>query len=387
MKKAILLIVVTILIITPNIAQETTTGELIIWIKDNTGGTEITIQVDLVSSLCWDAWNDYPNKHDLTNQYPGSSQSTTLNNEDLNWEGCWSYPGYEHAFGLGYYKVTACQIVNNGEGICEIKDYFFIDYRTSDLPENFDTGGLGDVEVDFSVTNGKFYYKATQNLFPTYTSIWDFHNWIDSVTTELEPLPPENLSWYNFYEHPRLQWNHSSNTEDYVTNYEIHRNTGEGWDLIATQSAVLLYYVDWEIDLKGPPEPDYLYYKVRSKNGTRTSDEFSNIVKVAGPGDFGKDSQNDILLRENNFSYELKQNYPNPFNPTTIINFSIEDESNVIITIYDILGSQVSTLINERLLPGNYKVEFDAGQLKSGIYFYEIRSDIYRDVKKLILLK
>ena len=386
MKIAILLIVGVIITINNISAQEVATGELIINVKNNTGGTAITIQVDLVSSLCWDAWNDYPNKHDLTTLYPGSSQSTS-SNIDLNWEGCWSYPSYEHAFGLGYYKVTACKIVNNGEGICEIKDYFFIDYRTSDLPENFDTGGQADVVVDFSVTDGKFYYKDTQNLFPTYTSIWALFNWIDSLSVELEPLPPANLSWYNFYEHPRLQWNHSSNTEDYVTNYEIHRNTGEGWDLIATQSAALLYYVDWGIDLEGPPEPEYLYYKVRAKNGNRTSDEFSNTVKVAGPDEFGKSSEDADLATGKKFDYKLNQNYPNPFNPTTIISFSIHEETNVNLSVFDVLGNKITTLIDEKLSTGDHKVEFDGSRLRSGIYFYEIRTDKFRDVKKLLLLK
>lgn len=361
-------------------AQELVTGELVVWVENNPNNLEIQVQVDLISSLCWDASDNpsYPDLHNLTTEYPGSYMLTD-EEEDLNWEGCWSYPHYQHAFGLGKYKVTACSPEGGGEGDCAILDYFIIDYRTSDLPENY---GSGDVIVDFDVSTGKFYYTGTQNQFPTNTAIWTLFSWIDSITTELEPLPPENLSWYNFYDSPRLQWNHSSNTEDYVTNYVIYRNVGEGWVPIDTQSAALLYYIDWSIDLSGDPEPDYLYYKVRAKNGNRTSDEFSNTVKVAGPDDFGKESN-----IQNEFNYELKQNYPNPFNPTTTISFTLKDETYVTLTIFDVLGKKVTTLIDEKLTSGNHYVEFDGSQLNSGIYFYEIKAKNFRDIKKFILAK
>ncbi len=157
--------------------------------------------------------------------------------------------------------------------------------------------------------------------------------------------------------------------------------------MIATQSAVLLFYIDWNIDLEGPPEPDYLYYKVRSKNGNRTSDEFSNTVKVAGPGEFGKEISGDDLNTEENFNYQLNQNYPNPFNPTTVISFSIQKEAFVTLTIFDILGNNLTTLISEKLNAGYHSVKFNGSKLNSGIYFYEIRTDNFREVKKLVIAK
>lgn len=194
------------------------------------------------------------------------------------------------------------------------------------------------------------------------------------------------MYWYDFYDHPRLQWSHSSNSGDYVTNYQIYRNQGEGWELISTQSAALLYFVDYEIDIEGPPEPTYLYYKIRSKNGSRTSDEFSNIVKVAGPDDFGKNSNNDNLV-DNKFQYILKQNYPNPFNPSTSIDYSIKSIGLVRLKIYDMLGKEVATLVNEIKDPGNYTTLFNASDLPSGIYVYELTSGNFVATKKLILLK
>jgi hypothetical protein len=86
-------------------------------------------------------------------------------------------------------------------------------------------------------------------------------------------------------------------------------------------------------------------------------------------------------------SFVLKQNYPNPFNPTTTINYSIPKSSFVTIKVYDILGREVSTLVNEEKQVGNYKIKFNASKLTSGIYFYRMQAGSFVETKKLILLK
>ena len=85
--------------------------------------------------------------------------------------------------------------------------------------------------------------------------------------------------------------------------------------------------------------------------------------------------------------YSLNQNYPNPFNPVTTIEFTLKESSVVSLRVFDILGREVATIINEVLEAGFHQVEFDGGDLQSGIYFYEIQANNFRDVKKLILLK
>lgn len=86
-------------------------------------------------------------------------------------------------------------------------------------------------------------------------------------------------------------------------------------------------------------------------------------------------------------SYHLMQNYPNPFNPSTIISFNIPKSEFVTLKIYDILGQEVTTLVNEQLNAGKHSVEFNAGDLRSGVYFYRIQSGAFSDTKKLILIK
>jgi Secretion system C-terminal sorting domain len=85
--------------------------------------------------------------------------------------------------------------------------------------------------------------------------------------------------------------------------------------------------------------------------------------------------------------FELFQNYPNPFNPTTMIRYSIPQSSFVNLKVYDILGREVATLVNEEKQPGQYEIEFNAYQLFSGIYFYRLHAGSFIQAKKMILLK
>ncbi|RPI19275.1 MAG: T9SS C-terminal target domain-containing protein [Ignavibacteriae bacterium] len=86
-------------------------------------------------------------------------------------------------------------------------------------------------------------------------------------------------------------------------------------------------------------------------------------------------------------NFSLSQNYPNPFNPKTKIQFSIPWTSNVNLTVYDILGREISVLVNEELKAGNYNADFDAGDLSSGIYFYKIIAGDFNETKKMILVR
>lgn len=86
--------------------------------------------------------------------------------------------------------------------------------------------------------------------------------------------------------------------------------------------------------------------------------------------------------------YELNQNYPNPFNPTTTIAFNLFECSDVTLTIYDLLGRDVVTLINkERMTAGSYSKKWNANNMPSGIYFYRLQTDKFTETKKLVLLK
>lgn len=86
-------------------------------------------------------------------------------------------------------------------------------------------------------------------------------------------------------------------------------------------------------------------------------------------------------------SFELKQNYPNPFNPSTTIEFSTTKTSNVKLTIFNPLGQEVETLVNEELTPGSYKADWQPQDLSGGVYFYQLEADGFVQTRKLVLLK
>src|SRR3972149_8705335 len=106
-------------------------------------------------------------------------------------------------------------------------------------------------------------------------------------------------------------------------------------------------------------------------------------------------SVDDVMVK----NFNLSQNYPNPFNPTTKIRYTIpsvgtRDRVSVQINVYDVLGNEISTLVNEEKQPGTYEVEFNAvgtsrdlSSLPSGIYFYQLKAGNYIETKKMVLIK
>jgi len=85
--------------------------------------------------------------------------------------------------------------------------------------------------------------------------------------------------------------------------------------------------------------------------------------------------------------YKLEQNYPNPFNPSTVIKFAVPERSNVLIKIYDILGSTVTTLVNEEMDTGWYQKVFNSSGYSSGVYIYRMEAGNYISTKKMLLIK
>ena len=123
-----------------------------------------------------------------------------------------------------------------------------------------------------------------------------------------------------------------------------------------------------------------------------------NIIKILIDEDQNGTFEDSIFVENqitsvdygNNFiptNYELYQNFPNPFNPSTRISYSIPELSNVTLKVYDILGNEITTLVNEQKSPGHYTVQFNSKNLSSGIYFYTLQTGNYTATKKMILLK
>ncbi|MEJ2242848.1 MAG: T9SS type A sorting domain-containing protein, partial [Candidatus Bathyarchaeota archaeon] len=85
--------------------------------------------------------------------------------------------------------------------------------------------------------------------------------------------------------------------------------------------------------------------------------------------------------------YRLSQNFPNPFNPSTKIEYSIPQSSQIQIKVFDVLGNEIKTLINEEKPSGAYELTWNAENLPSGVYFYQMRAGGFVQTRKMILLK
>jgi hypothetical protein len=128
------------------------------------------------------------------------------------------------------------------------------------------------------------------------------------------------------------------------------------------------------------------YYISATSNSSRTvtkpitapSGNFRFLVTNATSSETGNE-----IVRE----YKLYQNYPNPFNPVTSINFSMPEAEFVSIKVFDLLGREVKTLVNEKRVAGMHNVYFDASGLGGGVYFCRISAGKFSDVKKMILIK
>jgi hypothetical protein len=206
------------------------------------------------------------------------------------------------------------------------------------------------------------------------------------------PLAPTGLTiTKSANNHPLLSWN--ANLEPDRSYYQLYRwdSYGGGWQPLAQTSntsyedATLTYCT--AIPPQQCPDLRSFQFKVTAVDFSSHESAPSNIVEsrlVGGPP--SKVGSGDPGV-ETVLEYSLSQNYPNPFNPTTTINYSIKTTGLSTLKVYDMLGVEVASLVNENQEAGNYSVTFNASELPSGIYFYTLTSENFMATKKLILLK
>ena len=111
--------------------------------------------------------------------------------------------------------------------------------------------------------------------------------------------------------------------------------------------------------------------------------------KTLTPGDFVEKYTTDVKINSSGIpeNFELMQNYPNPFNPVTRIQYNVPTNSQVKLSVYDILGKEIKVLTDEVKAPGTYEAEFNASNLSSGVYFYMLKAGGFTIVKKMTLMK
>ncbi len=139
--------------------------------------------------------------------------------------------------------------------------------------------------------------------------------------------------------------------------------------------------ISTELDPSRIRKISLVYEKRDNMNMSQYEVEIKNIAFVS-KNSGKKSSESEVPVE-----YKLTQNYPNPFNPSTMIEFSIVNPEFVTLKVYNILGQEVATLVNEMKNPGNYSVRFDASNLSSGVYIYKLQTESYTATRKMILQK
>ncbi len=362
--RSIFVILVVLFSSTSLLAQkEVLAGELSIWVKNNPQNKNISMTLELVSPVCWDE------NHNITELYIGGTESRNVDEGWIEFHVCWSSNPlfYYKTFGLGLYKVTAK--VNN-----VAKDHFFIDYRTSDLPDAIwytpPPGCQIDYALDFDVAAEKFYYRNTQNLFSDYHAFWNLRPCVELITDGLEDHWENALAVVyrnnaGTYE-PFLAWGPYNGFEP--TGYKIYwRLGGSGsFGLLATVGANTFTYQHYGLAVGGGFLAEY---KVQAYNNQMSSD-FTNVASISAS--FYKEEKEKISSGYIS-DYGLFQNYPNPFNPATIITYQTPADNFVTLKVFDIMGREVAELENTYKSAGTHSVEFNASELSSGIYYTGFR--------------
>ena len=209
---------------------------------------------------------------------------------------------------------------------------------------------------------------------------------------DVAPAAPKNLSiTKSANNHPLLSW--LPNTEPDKNYYKLYRwdSYGGGWQYLAQTSSTSYEDATLTYCTAVPPQQcenlRAFQFKVTAVDLGSHESEPSNIVETRLVGGSPSKAGADNPGSETVFEYSLEQNYPNPFNPTTHIDYSIKSNGLVTLKVYDMLGTEVASLVNENKEAGNYSIEFNASELPSGIYFYTLISGNFMATKKLILLK
>ncbi len=206
--------------------------------------------------------------------------------------------------------------------------------------------------------------------------------WAMSARFDWYPNIPQNVAVGPSNNHPQVTW--TRNSEPDIAGYDIYRDLGSDFGLIATASASASSYIDVDLYIGSTTRfSPYATYYVVAKDVSTLQSPASRPVSISYSGAQRKN----IAVVEMPKDFSMDQNYPNPFNPSTTISYGIPDAGTVHLVVYDNLGREVITLVNEYKNAGYYQANFDAGKLSSGIYIYKLQSGNFTSVKKMQMVK
>ncbi|HSD62462.1 MAG TPA: T9SS type A sorting domain-containing protein [Ignavibacteriaceae bacterium] len=246
---------------------------------------------------------------------------------------------------------------------------------------NYDMGNEVVPDLQAAVNSSQGWFAIgfiVRDFNPGSYLIFEGHsgsNW-PYIGVTYEPVPVELSSFRADAEGNNIILNWQTATETNNKGFEIQRNSGSGFDVLGfvkgsgTSTEKHVYsYTDKTIN------PGRYTYRLRQ-------------VDFDGNEEYSKEVEVNVDLPD---VYDLGQNYPNPFNPTTQIYFSLAADSKVTLKVFNILGQEVTTLLNQDMTAGVHKIIFDASRLTSGVYLYKLEANgadrTFTSIKKMILTK
>lgn len=273
--------------------------------------------------------------------------------------------------GLSWYDVNSWTEDWWGLYFCDLNNGYSCGFNSIHKTTN---GGVSWFDIGTNT-----YFDVIFNFLNKDTGYISSNGTINGPPYSIRKTYDGGGSWVNIYQ----------SNNPYVAGYFVNCLTGyiAGSNILKTTNGGINWYTQWNLFYAGLFRMKFLNQQTGFAIGNN-----GIILKTTNGGEpIGiKKFQNDHIN-----SFSLSQNYPNPFNPTTKIKFDIpsstltlpKGEANVSLKIYDILGREVATLVNEELKPGSYEYEWDGSKYSSGVYFYRLQTKEFSQTKKLVLLK
>jgi len=232
-------------------------------------------------------------------------------------------------------------------------------------------------------SNGGNNWQITNTTPTNFYSNFSFINssigWVGTWNGKLQKTTNGGLNWFIVYD----------SVDDFRFRQIMFLNENTGWAMFfSIFSKTTNSGLNWISQVAYSGNAPVNCFDFINENTGWAVGDYGLILKTTNGGLIFVEQQGTEIPKE----YSLHQNYPNPFNPSTKIKLSIPsnvkgETSNVKLFIYDVLGKEIATLVNEQLNPGTYEVEWNAGNYPSGIYFYTLTTSSFTQTKKMVLEK
>src|SRR5574338_66290 len=262
------------------------------------------------------------------------------------------------------------------------------------------TSGILVSGTHFEFTNQIYLPATNPKKSAKLTYLWDENASNFLIREYLSGGVPQSIYFDTSYVLQSYVYGDGSNTR---FRFCIKEYTGSAWGDHEVSKWITVNWHGWKLVEWKLNDPNSIgiwigdgfltgqYFRIDSYQLTKTSesaisgviyfDDLRAVKKINGPTDI---DDNYFTIPE---QYYLFQNYPNPFNPETIIKYQIPSAGHTTIKIFDVLGNEVVTLLDEFKTAGRYEIKFNGSSISSGIYFYRLQSDSFVETKKMLLLK